>query len=407
MAKAVNEEGQVWAVPVGQFGFCPAVVARRAEPSDPVGLSLVCVRPIASEDLPDPNELPKLGAWGTVVAALVGRRPFSTRRWRLVGSYPGFRRDDWPMPPWREEAISKEAVHGWSVATTGEAPSMTVIANDPASREEAQGFPTWTVVTAPSALEKALTNHLKQTDGGFWDMSVEPFTLDAHAVSRWRDHGARVRARPDASEPEALAPGRRTDQALAGGEWLAFPARGGGFGVALFLPRPPSHLRTFSDGLVFVFERVWSRWPTLSEARELTTDDVVALAQTSMICVRDGRWRVLERDGPFNTEYWPLPMWWTPSASGDASIDISTADGVLSIPVDRKIIDADPKAGSCWKGTSTSYSTLESFPDRQYATDFMIEWHGVTPTRIETWRKINRSIEAHLGRPVSTFWTSQ
>jgi hypothetical protein len=206
----------------------------------------------------------------------------------------------------------EEAVHGWSVATTGEAPSMTVIANDPASREEAQGFPTWTVVTAPSALEKALTNHLKQTDGGFWDMSVEPFTLDAHAVSRWRDHGARVRARPDASEPEALAPGRRTDQALAGGEWLAFPARGGGFGVALFLPRPPSHLRTFSDGLVFVFERVWSRWPTLSEARELTTDDVVALAQTSMICVRDGRWRVLERDGPFNTEYWPLPMWWTP-----------------------------------------------------------------------------------------------
>jgi hypothetical protein len=407
VAKAVNEDGQVWAVPVGQFGFCPAVIGRRAEQSDPVGFSLVYLWPVPSGDLPDVDALPPLGAWRTALVALVARRPFSTKRWTLVGSYPGFRRDEWPMPPWREAAVSRDAADGWSVATTGEAASMTVIANDPASREEAERFPPWHVVTAPSALEKGLTNHLMQAEGGFWDMVVEPLALDAEAVSRWRGYGAEVRARSDAREPEALPAGRRTDQALAGGEWLAFPAGGGGFGVGLFLPRPPNHLRVFSDGLVLVFGRVWPTWPTLSEARELTIDDVVALAQTSMICVRDGRWRVLGRDAPFDTDSWPLPMWWTPNKSGDASIDISTADGVLNIPVDQDVIDADPQAGSCWRGSSTSYSALEAFPGCRYATEYMLESCGVTPTRVETWRTVNRSIEAHIGRPASTLWTGE
>ncbi|MFN8019931.1 MAG: hypothetical protein U0Q03_00250 [Acidimicrobiales bacterium] len=406
MAKAVNEDGQVWAVPVGPFGFCPAVVARRSEPSDPVGFSLVFVRPVPSADLPDVDALPPLDAWGAAVVALVSRRPFSTKRWALVGSQARFRRDEWPMPPWRGAAVTSEADEGWSVATTGEAPSMTVIANDPVRREEAERFPPWHVVTAPSALEKAITNHLKGSTGGFWDSVVEPVDVDTSVVSRWRDYGAEVRARPDAREPEAWPAGTRTDRALSGGEWLAFPAAGGGFGVGLFLPRPPSHLRTFSDGLVFVFGQVWSVWPTLAEARELAVDDVVALAQTSMICVRDGRWRVLGRDDLFNTDGWPLPTWWTPSASGDASIDISTTNGMLNIPLNQAVIDADPKAGSCWRGSSSSYSTLEAFPGRRYATDYMLEWHGVTPTRVKTWREVNRCIEAHIGRPARSLWAS-
>jgi hypothetical protein len=407
MPKVVNEDGEVWAVPVGQFGFCPAVVARRAEPADPVGFSLVYLWPVSSEDVPGVGALPPLPEWGMVWVGLVARRPFSTKRWMPVGSYPGFGHDEWPMPPWREAAVTSDAPDGWSVATTDELPSMTAIANDPVDRETAARFPPWQIVTAPSALEKGLVNYLKQSEGGFFDMVVEPLAVDAEAVRRWRDHGAEVRSRPDASEPEGLPAGRRTDQSLAGGEWLAFPATGGGFGVGLFLPRPPSHRRVFSDGLVLVFGRVWPAWPTLSEARELTIDQAVAVGQTSMICVRDGRWRVLGRDAPFDTERWPLPMWWTPSKAGDASIDISTPGGVLNVPLDRAIIEADPEAGSCWSGSGTSYSSLELFPAGRYASRYMLESHGVTATRIQTWRLVNQRIEAVLGRPAITLWLDE
>lgn len=403
-AKAVNQDGEVWAVPAGPFGFCPAVVARRAEPADPVGLSLVYLSPVASPEVPDVTSLRPLSEWGSAWVGLVGRRPFSTKRWTYVGSYPGFEHDDWPMPPWCQAPMIWDGPDGWSVATTGEMPSMTVIANDPALRTTAEGFPHWQVVTAPSALERGLTNLLKQSQGAVFDMVVQPLDVDVDVVRRWRDYGAQVRSRRDAAEPEGLSPGRRTDQSLAGGEWLAFPATGGGFGVGLFLPRPPRHLRVFSDGLVLVFGRVWSTWPTLSEVRQLAVDQAVALAQTSMICVRDGRWRVLGRDTPFDAERWPLPTWWTPSKTNDASIDVWTPSGVLNVPVDSPIIEADPQAGSCWSRSSVGYTSLEAFPSGRFATKYMIESHGVSATRIETWRLINQRVESVLGRPAITLW---
>ncbi len=404
MPKRVNDEGQVWAIPVGRFGFCPAVVARSADPSDPVGFSLIYVWPTPTDELSNPDDLPTLRDWGTAWVGLVARRPFSTKRWTLVGSIGGFDRDEWPMPPWSEWASrSEDAVAGWSVATSGEIPSMTVIANDPVTREVGEVFPPWAIVTAPSALEKGLTNHLKESDGSVFDMAVEPIDVDPERVRQWREYGAEVRSRDVAIEPDALPAGRRTDRSLAGGEWLAFPARGGGFGAGLFMPRPPEHSRVFSDGLVLVFGRVWSTWPTLAQARELTIDDAVALGQTSMICVRDGRWRVLGRDTPFDADRWPLPMWWTVGDTG-ASVDIRTADGVLNIPVDPEVLERDPEAGSCWSRSGVSYSSLEVFPAGKYATDYMVDSFGVTPARIQTWRQINRHIESALGRPASTLW---
>ena len=403
MTKVVNEDGEVWAVPVGSFGFCPAVVARRADPADPVGFSLVYLRLVASAELPDPGALPSLSEWGKTWVGLVARRPFSTRRWTPLGTHPRFDRDAWPMPPWRQ-GLAADREEGWSLATSAETPSMTVLANDPVPREVAEVFPPCEIVTAPSALEKGLKNLLKQSEGAAFDIVIEPVTVSAATLGRWREVGAEVRSRPWAVEPEGFPPGRRTDQGLRGGEWLAVPACGGGFGVGLFLPRPPKHLRIFSDGLVLVFGRVWPTWPTLSQARELTIDDAVALGQTSMICVRDGRWRVLGRDTSLDTDRWPLPTWWTPSKANDGSIDITTGDGVLNVPVGREIIDADPEAGTCWRHKSFGYSTLEIFPAGRYTPAHLVERHGVTPQRIRTWREVSRCIEATLGRPASTLW---
>ena len=221
---------------------------------------------------------------------------------------------------------------------------MTVIANDPATREVGEVFPPCSVVTAPSALEKGLTNHLKESDGSFFDMVVQPIDVDSERVHRWREYGADVRSRGDATEPECSAGGPSNGPILGGRRVARLPRGRRRLRRRLVHARPPNHSRIFSDGLVLVFGRVWPTWPTLAEARELTVNDAVALGQTSMICVRDGRWRVLGRDIPFDTDRWPLPMWWTKGDDG-ASIDVRTAEGVLNVPVGKDIIRNDPDAG--------------------------------------------------------------
>lgn len=407
MAKRVNEDGEIWAVPVGETGFCPAVVARSADPSDPVGFSLVYVRPTLTATPADAGDVPPLADWETTWVGLVSRRPFSTHRWTLVDSVPSFKPSDWPMPPWQETPPPREeATEGWSVATTSERPSLTVLVNKPEPRAIAEQFPSWQIITAPSAFEKSLAKLLQSKPWNFGDMRIEPIPVDSDSLQRWHDYGTRKRASVHAVEPVALPAGRKTDQSLVGGEWLAFPAAGGGFSVGLFLPRPAERFRIFSDGLVLVFNRVWDRWPPLREAQELNIDDAAAIGQTSMICVRDGRWRVLGRDTPFDAKRWPLPTPWTPHDSDDSVVVLDTRTGPLSIPVDARIVNADPEAGECWSGSSGSWWGLETFAGDQ-ATDHWKESMGVTPQRVAAWRHVNERIESRLGKHPLDLWMDE
>lgn len=404
MAKRVNEDGQVWAVPVGGLGWCSAVVARSADPSDPVGFSLVYLRPMPMAKLPEIESVPPFLDWETAWIGLVGRRPFSTNRWTLVGSLTSFARDQWPVPPWQETAPPRDdAVGGWSIATTADRPTMTVLANDPQSRATVEQFPTWQIVTAPSSLEKSLMKLIEGKQLTFHEMRIETTRLDGDSVRRWNEYASQVRSRSDATEPQALPAGRKTDRSLVGGEWIAFPATGGGFGVGLFLPRPPKHFRVFSDGLMLIFRSQWSEWPTHAEASELTIDDAIAIGQTSMICVRDGRWRVLGRDVPFDAERWPLPTPWELDNDDQSIVRILTLNGLVTVDVDPEILKSDTKAGGCWSRRSCSYRSLETYPGN-YATDFMIESTKVTPERVSVWRHVNTRIELALGKPARELW---
>lgn len=404
MPKRVNEDGQVWAVPVGDLGYCPAVVARSADPSDPVGFSLVYVWPGVSPDPFAPGEVPPLPDWGDAWVGLVARRPFSTQRWTLAGSLPSFDPDDWPVPPWQEPGPpAYDRTDGWSVATTADAATMTVLTNDAEPASVLDQFPHWSIVTAPSRLESSLEKYLQSNLPYFGEMHVNTVSVDADVVRRWVDYANSARASVNATEPDALPAGRKTDRFLAGGEWLAFPARGGGFSVARLVFRPPKRFRARADGLVMVFDRVWPRWPTLAEARELTINDAVAMGQTSMICVRDGRWRVLGREYPVDTDRWPLPLPWQ-FRDGDLTVaHVRLPEQELAVDVDPDIVGDDPRNWAGWTGRSSMYWSWETYAGG-FATDFMVKGHAVTPERVAIWRHINEQVQAKLDTPLVDHW---
>lgn len=410
--------GEVWAVPVPQMGYAPLVVAREAPPKSETGFAFGYLRPVLCPEPPSPESIPPLTEWTSAWIGLVPTLPFRKGRWVRCGALAAFDRDAWPVPPTRSSAVDEsEPVETWgshpwgelwSIETTPDEPTMTVIDNAPATREEALRFPVLDVVTRASSFEKALVHHFKNRRPGFWDMHLtfNPVRPDLPAL--WQNHAAPIRARWPGIPKSWLPAGRTTDRNLRAGMWLAFPVTGGGFGAAMLVSKPPRQFRVFADAVVMAMRPIWNRWPTLDEVRALTPEDGAIIAQTSMICVRDGRWRVLGDHPGFDPDawVWPIPWWQTidQKATGVVSVEVERGR-VVQIRIGPDLIAMDPHAGTRCRGSS-AYSKIEL--DVRRLADGTAPYRDddssppfeavVTPERLAAWRAINAAIERAVGR---------
>ena len=410
----------MWAVPVARLGFCPLVVARAPREDAEVDFAFAYLQPKLREQPPGPVSIEPLATWGEAWLGLVPIAPFRKGRWQRCGPLPGFHRSQWPVPPARNSAVNEDepveqwgAGAGgelWSIETTADAPTMTLLANTPATREDALRFPRVDVAIAASSFEKALVTRLKGRASGFWDMRLCVNAVSADALRAWREHAERVRSKPPPTPSDWLPAGRKTDRAVKAGAWLGLPLRGGGFGAALLVAKPEKHVRLFSDAVVMSMRRRWDRWPTLAAVRRLRPEDGAAVEQTSMICVRDGRWRVLGYQENFDPNEWAWPRPWhqTPGGQRTGAVLVSMPGGHLEIKIDPALLRLDPQAGRRCAG-SASYAAIETDTPRildgvhpsQTGAPHCSE-AIVTPERLAAWRKINAALERAIGAQGAT-----
>lgn len=379
-------DGEVWAVPVPRIGFCPLLIARAPRADAEVDFAFAYLRPTAHKDLPKPDSIGPLGEWGTAWLGLVPSRPFKDGRWTRCGKLSRFDPADWPIPPARtslvdeSEPVEEWGKHPWgemwSIETTPDEPTMTLISNTPATREEALRFPGIQVCTAASSFEKSLVTHLKGRPFGFWDMKLVLNKVGPNAAKFWREEGRRIRAAAPPTPASWLPAGRRTDRQLKGGAWLGLPLTGGGFGAAMLIEKPSRELRFFSDAVVMSMRRQWNHWPTMEDVCKLTAEDGAEVCQTSMICVRDGRWRVLGYQDGYDASMWPWPK--------PHKVKISPA-----------IQRLDPQSAQRCNGMSSPGSIECGVPRIMNGTDPELTGSSdlcggiVTPQRIAAWRAIN------------------
>lgn len=420
-SKGQVRQGSIHAINLPGVGYCHGVVARAPRDGAEVGFALLYIRPVAESSAKPPAVMQTPGRWGHVCITLVSADALRSGRWKRCGEVHAFDPDDWPVPPRRASEVDesepietwgKDRRTGkphpcgemWSIEVTADEPTMTLLDNAPASREEALGFPKIEVVTAASRFEKSLTRYLREMGSTFWDHAVRPDKIDAAAIRRWNAYATKVRKQHADFAPTWLPAGRKTDRALAGGEWLAFPLSGGGFGAAMLVEKPPKHLRFMADVVVMTMRRRWDHWPTLEQVLPLTANDGAYVSQTSMICVRDGRWRVLGRAPDFNPEDWPWPKptfrdWQDPK---DVIIVHNAKGKKVKVQIDPKIKELDPHAGQRCNGMS-DYRHLEfvvpTIMNRTHWSfhkkpDVLPSDGVVTPPRLAAWRAINAAIRA-------------
>jgi hypothetical protein len=405
-------EDEMWAVPVPGLGFCPLVIARAPRDGAEVDFSFAYLQPTLSEHPPTPDLIAPLEAWGSAWLGLVSTLPFRKGRWKRCGALPGFDRALWPVPPVRSSAVDEaEPIEQWgrypwgemwSIETTNDEPTMTLISNTPATREEALRFPRIDVVTAASLFEKALATYFKGRRPGFWDMKLSLNAISPESPRVWRDYADRVRSVPSSRPPSWLPAGRKTDRQLKPGAWMGLPLIGGGFGAAMLVAKPDRHLRFFSDAVVMGMRRRWDRWPTLEDVSKLTPEDGALVTQTSMICVRDGRWRVLGYHDKFDPNEWVWPRpWYQRSENGeDGPVVVPTGDEEkIEVNIDPAILRLDPHAGQrC--GGSSGYGMIELDVPRimdgtapKLGGSLELHYGIVTPDRLAAWRRINGALE--------------
>lgn len=409
---AVSLEGEVWAVPVPRQGFCPLVVARGPREDADVDFAFAYLYPKAFEHPPTPNVMTPPETWDAAWMGLVSTAPFRKGRWKRCGPLPGFDRSQWPIPPSRNSVVNEsEPVEQWgrhpwgemwSIETTADEPTMTILANTPATRAQALRFPQTQVVTAASSLEKALATHFAGRRTSFWDMKLLLNTISPNSLRVWREFADRVRSTPGLTPASWLPAGRKTDRQLKAGAWLGLPLAGGGFGAAMLIEKPPRHLRFMADAVVMAMRRRWDRWPELEDVTKLTPSDGAIVAQTSMVVVRDGRWRVLGYHENFNPEnwVWPRPWYQTPETNRSGEVTVRTASGEVKIKVDPEVIRLDPAAGIRVGGRMSSYGGIEGdVPRIMDGTHWCLTGSSelkeaiVTPKRLAAWRKINAALE--------------
>lgn len=392
--------GSCWAVPLPRLGQCVVVVARGPNPV--TGFTFVYLWSKVHAVAPPAAAIPPLATWGEAWIGLAPTRPFTTGRWIPLGDLPKFDPEAWPVPPLAsiERLHEKDADRPLlcSIETYPDEATMSVLASERATPERAAGFPEWDVATQASALEKSLVHHFKNRTPSYLDMKIHINRVDGDAIVRWNAHSRRVRDRGGLPS-HLLPPGAATDRALKAGDWLAFPMANGGFGAAIVVMRTPESMRVFSDVTIMSMRRRWDRWPTMQDVRGLGARDGAMLGQTSMICVRDGRWRVIGSHERFVEEEWPWPLPWhrtrTDMEEGTITLTLRR-DKPLTMRIDPKVLALDEKAGELMR-MGHGYGNFEA------ATARVIEGHPwlgaawapdwrVTPARLEAWKRINEEV---------------
>ncbi len=411
--KTPIREGELWAVPIPRMGYCPLVVTREPGENAEVDFAYAYLLPALFDELPKPGDIPPLKEWTSAWMGLISTRPLRNERWKPCGLLSEFNRTDWPVPPTRRSVVDESEPRKewgkkpwgemWSIETTADEPTMTLIANNPTTRDEALRFPIANVVTAASAFEKTLAHHFKGRRPGFWDMDINLNNITPKSLKSWINHGNSIRRKLLSKLPDWLPAGRKTDRQLKAGAWMGLPLYGGGFGAALLISKLDSHERFFSDAAVYGMRRRWDTWPTLEDVINLTPDDGALLVQTSMICVRDGRWRVLGYMDSIDPREWVRPLIWSmkPIDNKKGLIEVSTKKGRITIQVDPNILRLAPEAGKLGQ-CSSGYTTVEldiprildnTNPD---LNDTFPYYKAITPEKLDAWRKINTAIEQAL-----------
>lgn len=404
-------EGEVWAVPLPKLGYCPFVVARSRKPAAEVDFAFGYLQPTLYEELPAYLAIEPLADWEAAWIGLVPTLPFRKGRWIRCGSVPCFDLAEWPVVPSRSPALCDPddpnfETTRWSIETTPDEATMTLVSNEPSTADEAIQFPPLSVATSASSFEKALAKFFRGLEPGFWDMHVPFHHMSAESVRLWNDYSEEARADAPPT-PEWLPAGRRTDRSLRAGAWLTLPLNGGGFGAARLVAKPEKHERVFSDAVIMGIRRRWPHWPSLDDVASLTPDDAALVGQTSMICVRDGRWRVLGYHEPFDPIEWVWPRRWSWDRDADDGATIVIRDGegnLKKLRVDPATLALDPHAGErCAAGLS--YSSFECRLPEIVSGSYVEKTEGphcegvVTPERLAAWREINAAIQAAVDSP--------
>ena len=154
--------------------------------------------------------------------------------------------------------------------------------------------------------------------------------------------------------------------------------------------------------------RRWDRWPTLNDVTSLTPEDGAYICQTSMISVRDGRWRVLGEHPNFDPKQWvwPHPWWQDVEQRKNKVISIRISSGEsFEVKPDPAILALDPIAGERCRGSS-GYAGIESEIARvinatsPYLVDSTVTFPRaiVTPSKLKAWRALNAIIEDALAK---------
>ncbi len=404
--------GDIWAIPVSEVGYFLLIVASVTDPKSKAPFVFAYVQAHPSKSIPSPNAIPKLADWKEAWIGLVPLRPFENGRWKRVGSLPNFEKADWPVAPGSRTRFSQETLKEFpkfvatnlcSIETTRDEPTMTALDCTGVSPEVAAEFPEITTLTKASSFETALANHSRQRDGGFWDLQLKITPVSAASISRWNTWAADARKRcADRIDPP-IPPGRTTDRRVKPGDWLGFPLVGGGFGAALVARRKAGAV-IFGDAIMYTFPRCFDYFPTLDQLRELRPEDACLLVGTSLIVVRDGRWRVLGEHPNFDPKDWIIPHPWHQTTDNRGTGKVSAPnrnDKWVDIVVPESILKLDPYSSdftSCMSpaalvesDTSAFAHGVEPAPDLPKMGDLV-----VTPKRLMAWRKQLEAIESQL-----------
>ncbi len=379
--------GEVFSISLPSLGMICGVVSR--PPNAETGLLHVYIRmdlverSIKAEKIGLPHEWP--AAW----VGLVTTKSIVTGRWPVYGRIQRFEPDAFPIPPTRLESTVRNSTV-WSIQTSADEPSLTMIDNISATKNEAIQFPSLEIVIAGSALEKSLVRHFRGMGFTFHDVPVEAIKITKSDIGRWNKHAKKVRAAIDLNELHFAPAGSKTDRNAKPGDWFGFPLPGGGFGVAILLYRPARHERVFSDVLVLSMRKRFDCWPTLQDVSKLTADDGAIMRQSSFISVRDGAWRLLGPHPSFDPSDWPWPLRWHLERYDQPTDNIVLTDssgGLVMAKLDPKL-----RALDCASRRSAFDYGRRHFDRSRYArTD---RWSYIDAHRI-AWRVVDRSWRRH------------
>jgi hypothetical protein len=278
---------------------------------------------------------------------------------------------------------------------------MTLLDCTGTDETTARRFPSVEDITAASRFEAALGRSVTGREPGFWDLELELNEVSNDRIGRWAAWAADTRARYGGRVDPPIPAGRTTDRNVKPGHWLGLPLRGGGFGAALVVARR-SGIVIFGDAFLYCFPRVFDFYPKLSDVSGLRPEHACYVAGTSLVNVRDGRWRVLGAEPGFRESDWELPPSWEHNAeeyaAGEGHVE-RRAGGTARLPA--SIVSLDPGSREL-RNTNFPARSIES------AVTFLagrgpagvppwIEVERFTPARYAAWRTMNAEIRRLSG----------